>query len=157
MINYRHLYYFWVVTKEGGFARAAERLDMAVQTISAQVRELEADATDRTRNEVVSGAIDVIGGLLGRKSTRSILGGVRRAGSSRRTSANAAERVESAKNRLEEHVDELEALAESLIESLEESQETWQTMAASIESFEVGLEKTDIAVEDLVLVWVPTD
>ena len=41
MLNYRHLYYFWVVTKEGGFARAAQRLDMAVQTISAQVRELE--------------------------------------------------------------------------------------------------------------------
>jgi LysR family transcriptional activator of nhaA len=41
MLNFRHLYYFWVVTKEGGFARAAERLDMAVQTISAQVRELE--------------------------------------------------------------------------------------------------------------------
>jgi LysR family transcriptional activator of nhaA len=41
MLNYRHLYYFWVVTKEGGFARAADRLDMAVQTISAQVRELE--------------------------------------------------------------------------------------------------------------------
>jgi LysR family transcriptional activator of nhaA len=41
LLNYRHLHYFWVVTKEGGFARAAERLDMAVQTISAQVRELE--------------------------------------------------------------------------------------------------------------------
>ncbi|MBL8313227.1 MAG: LysR family transcriptional regulator [Rubrivivax sp.] len=41
MLNYRHLHYFWIVTKEGGFARAAERLDMAVQTISAQVRELE--------------------------------------------------------------------------------------------------------------------
>ena len=41
MLNYRHLHYFWVVTKEGGFARAAERLDMAIQTISAQVRELE--------------------------------------------------------------------------------------------------------------------
>ena len=39
--NYRHLYYFWVVAKEGGIARAAERLDMAAQTISAQVRELE--------------------------------------------------------------------------------------------------------------------
>ncbi len=39
--NYRHLYYFWVVAKEGGIARAAERLDMAVQTISAQVRALE--------------------------------------------------------------------------------------------------------------------
>jgi len=41
MLNFRHLYYFWIVVKEGGFARAAERLDMAVQTISAQVRELE--------------------------------------------------------------------------------------------------------------------
>lgn len=41
MLNYRHLYYFWVVAKEGGFARAAARLDMAIQTISTQVRELE--------------------------------------------------------------------------------------------------------------------
>ena len=39
--NYRHLYYFWIVAKEGGMSRAAEHLDMAVQTISAQVRELE--------------------------------------------------------------------------------------------------------------------
>ena len=41
MLNYRHLHYFWIVAKEGGFARASERLDMAIQTISVQVRELE--------------------------------------------------------------------------------------------------------------------
>ena len=41
-LTYRHLHYFWVVAKAGGFARAAERLDMAVQTISAQVKALEA-------------------------------------------------------------------------------------------------------------------
>ncbi|HJV25573.1 MAG TPA: LysR family transcriptional regulator [Aromatoleum sp.] len=40
-LNYRHLYYFWVAAKEGGIARAAERLGMAVQTVSTQVRELE--------------------------------------------------------------------------------------------------------------------
>lgn len=39
--NYKHLYYFWVVAKEGGISRAANKLDMAVQTVSAQVRELE--------------------------------------------------------------------------------------------------------------------
>jgi LysR family transcriptional regulator, transcriptional activator of nhaA len=39
--NYKHLYYFWVVAKEGGISRAAEKLDMAVQTVSAQVRDLE--------------------------------------------------------------------------------------------------------------------
>lgn len=39
--SYRHLYYFWVVAREGGISRAAARLGMAVQTVSAQVRELE--------------------------------------------------------------------------------------------------------------------
>ncbi len=39
--SYRHLHYFWVVAKEGGMARAAEKLGIAVQTVSAQVRALE--------------------------------------------------------------------------------------------------------------------
>ena len=39
--SYRHLYYFWIVAQEGGMSKAAARLDMAVQTVSAQVRELE--------------------------------------------------------------------------------------------------------------------
>ncbi|WP_085317334.1 transcriptional activator NhaR [Derxia lacustris] len=41
--NYRHLHYFWVIAKEGGIARAAARLGLAVQTVSAQLRTLEAD------------------------------------------------------------------------------------------------------------------
>ncbi|MCL1887091.1 MAG: transcriptional activator NhaR [Betaproteobacteria bacterium] len=40
-LNYRHLYYFWVVAKEGGVTRAAERLGVAVQTISMQLSLLE--------------------------------------------------------------------------------------------------------------------
>ena len=40
-LNYKHLYYFWAVAKEGGMTKAADRLGMAVQTVSAQVRELE--------------------------------------------------------------------------------------------------------------------
>jgi LysR family transcriptional activator of nhaA len=39
--NYRHLYYFWVVAKEGSMSGAAQRLNIATQTISAQVHELE--------------------------------------------------------------------------------------------------------------------
>ncbi|MBU3621039.1 LysR family transcriptional regulator [Polynucleobacter sp. CS-Odin-A6] len=41
LYNYRHLYYFWVVAKEGSMSKAAERLNIAIQTISAQVHELE--------------------------------------------------------------------------------------------------------------------
>ncbi|MDR0933830.1 MAG: transcriptional activator NhaR [Burkholderiaceae bacterium] len=40
-LNFRHLYYFWVVAKEGGITRAARRLDVAVQTISMQLAQLE--------------------------------------------------------------------------------------------------------------------
>ena len=40
-INFRHLYYFWVVAKEGGITAAAKRLGVAVQTISMQLASLE--------------------------------------------------------------------------------------------------------------------
>jgi LysR family transcriptional activator of nhaA len=41
--NYRHLHYFWVVAKEGSMTKAASRLNIAVQTVSTQVHELEKD------------------------------------------------------------------------------------------------------------------
>lgn len=40
-LNLHHLYYFWVVAKEGSMTRAAERLGLAVQTISTQLTNLE--------------------------------------------------------------------------------------------------------------------
>jgi LysR family transcriptional activator of nhaA len=40
-INFRHLHYFWVVAKEGSITRASERLGLAVQTVSAQLSQLE--------------------------------------------------------------------------------------------------------------------
>ncbi len=39
----RHLQYFWVVASEGSMSAAARRLGVAVQTVSAQVRDLERD------------------------------------------------------------------------------------------------------------------
>ena len=41
MINYKHLRYFWVVAREGGVARASERLHLTPQTISGQLSLLE--------------------------------------------------------------------------------------------------------------------
>ncbi|MFT5532046.1 MAG: LysR family transcriptional activator of nhaA [Burkholderiaceae bacterium] len=40
-LNFRHLYYFWVVAKEDSITRAAERLGVAIQTISTQLGLLE--------------------------------------------------------------------------------------------------------------------
>jgi len=41
MVNYKHLHYFWVVAREGGVARASERLHLTPQTISGQLSLLE--------------------------------------------------------------------------------------------------------------------
>ncbi len=40
-LNYRHLYFFWIVAKEGSITQAAERLGLAIQTISTQLSLLE--------------------------------------------------------------------------------------------------------------------
>ena len=40
-VNLRHLHYFWLVAKEGSVTRAAERQQVAVQTVSAQLSLLE--------------------------------------------------------------------------------------------------------------------
>jgi LysR family transcriptional activator of nhaA len=40
-LNYNHLYYFWMVAREGGVVRAAEELMISQPTISSQLRELE--------------------------------------------------------------------------------------------------------------------
>ena len=46
-LNYHHLLYFWTAAREGGIARAAEKLRLSQPTVSAQVRMLEAALGDR--------------------------------------------------------------------------------------------------------------
>jgi LysR family transcriptional activator of nhaA len=46
-INYNHLYYFWVVGREGGVVRASEELMVSQPTISNQLKELEASLGHR--------------------------------------------------------------------------------------------------------------
>ena len=40
-LNYHHLFYFWVVAREGSIAKASVRLDVASPTISGQIHQLE--------------------------------------------------------------------------------------------------------------------
>jgi LysR family transcriptional activator of nhaA len=41
MINYKNMHYFWAVARDGGVARASERLHLTPQTISGQLSLLE--------------------------------------------------------------------------------------------------------------------
>lgn len=40
-LNYHHLYYFWMVSREGSIAAACRRLLLSPATVSAQIRDLE--------------------------------------------------------------------------------------------------------------------
>ena len=55
-LNYKHLHYFWVIAKSGGVAKAGEQLHVTPQSISGQMRLLEA----------------AIGGLLWRRAGRKL-------------------------------------------------------------------------------------
>jgi LysR family transcriptional activator of nhaA len=41
-MNYKHLHYFWTVAKAGGVMRASEQLHVTPQTLSGQIKQLEA-------------------------------------------------------------------------------------------------------------------
>jgi hypothetical protein len=139
-------------------AKKVDRVQTAIATAEDRVREASESAQGRRGDEFVSAAGDLLGGLLGgKKSTRSILGGLRRASSKRNQRNSAQERVATAENRLAEKLDELEALEAELADSLFEIQDAWEDKVDMIEEFAVALEKTDITVDDVVLVWIPTD
>ena len=60
-INYKHLYYFWTVAKEGSIAKASERLHLTPPTLSGQINALEQSMDTRLfgksgRNLVLSEA-----------------------------------------------------------------------------------------------------
>lgn len=46
-MNYNHLYYFWVVAREGSIARATRELHLTQPTISAQIRQLERSLSEK--------------------------------------------------------------------------------------------------------------
>ena len=46
-LNYHHLYYFWLVAREGSIARAAERMRLTHPTISKQLSQLESSFEDK--------------------------------------------------------------------------------------------------------------
>ena len=135
----------------------ADRVRLAIEKAEDRIRELEQDVESRGRDQLLDIGMSVLGGVLGgRRSTRSILGGARRASSKGRTKANAEERLRTAENRLSEKVDELDELETELTDALFDIQADWDERAKVIEAMEVPLEKTDIGIDEFVLVWIPT-
>ncbi len=140
-----------------------DRLEKKQATIEAalakaedRVEELDVQADGRRNAQLVDIGTSVLGGLLGGRSrTRGLATAARRMSSSSRQKASTEARLDSARNRVAEKIDDIDELEMELQEAVLEIDAEWLEKSQAIETVQVPLEKTDISVEDLMLVWIP--
>ena len=99
----------------------------------------------------MSGAGTVLGVLLGRRNTRSMS----TAASKRSRTKKAQRRLEAAQRKAGGEAEDLEELEADLSTAVADVAAEWAQKAADIDVVEIGLEKSDIDVADLTLVWLP--
>lgn len=117
-----------------------------------RVRELDVDARQRQQQEVLSGAGDLLSGLFGGRRRSINLG---RAASRRSQTVRTQERLRSAEERKTEKETELEELERKLAEVISAISDKWKDSADQIEEIEISLEKTDVDVDELSVLWIP--
>jgi hypothetical protein len=133
-------------------ARAQQAINVAVDRV-AETRSME---TNRRTQEVISDAGSLLGTLLGgRKSARSIGRTITGAASRRGQASAASKRVDTARNRLDDKQQALVDLEADLADKVHDITDEWDQKAAAIDDVHVPLERTDIHVADLAIVWVP--
>jgi hypothetical protein len=131
------------------------RIDRARDQVAVARRraeELSADVGSRKQEEIMSGAGDLLGALLGgrRRST------VARAATRRSQTKRAEIRLDSAESAVETKLSALTDLEADMADDVVAITTQFDDKAALIEEVEIPLEKVDVKVTDLKLVWVPT-
>ncbi len=117
-----------------------------------RAEELEVDLQGSRQKEIIDGAGSVINILLGRRSTRSVTGSAR----NRSATRSKESRLRTAEAKADDKYAELQALETELVEELEEINDLWEAKGEQIDEIEVGLEKADIQINEIALVWLPT-
>ena len=124
-------------------AARLERAHAALAKAENRVADLETTAGSKQTEELLSGAGDIIGVLLGGKSRSNPLGQAAR----RRSAASQARaRAENAKANLTEEQVELETLKADLEDEVADLEDEFAAKSESIEEVEIPLEKTDVRV-----------
>lgn len=135
--------------------RKRDAIETALAKADDRVNELEVQVQGRKQQNLIDIGSSLLGGLLGgRGRSRKMASAARRAASGRRQSASSGARLESARSRVAEKIDDLEELELDLAEALIEIDDEWSAKATSVEEVDIPLEKNDITIEDFSLVWL---
>ena len=122
------------------------------QKAGNRVSQLEADVSGSRQDEVMGGAETLIDILTGRASTRAASQAARRRSATRDREA----RLETAERTALSERDAMAELDAELAAEVEEIDRRWAEAAEQVDQIEVGLEKSDIHLDQMVLVWIPT-
>jgi chromosome segregation ATPase len=140
------------------FEAKMARVRTAIERAEDRVDQLDVDTKTRRSHELIAGIGDVIGAFFGgKRNTRSITTAAKGASSRRATSSRTAQRLRTAEDRVEEAAEDLEELEQDLLDELAELNDVWEEKAKQIEGVEIGLEQTDVTVDEVALLWVPTE
>ena len=135
-------------------------IQQQVRTAEGRAEVLEVEAKGRRNEEILSTAGSILGSLLGgRKSRSGMLGSVfGKAGgaATKRTRTQASgKRLDAAETKIQslhQQLDDLEAQATDEIGAIDAQ---WAASAKNVTTVSVPLERTDVRVTHLALVWLP--
>ena len=134
------------------YLRRADRLRDAIEDAERRVRELEVDLASRKQQELVAGAGQVLSMFLkGRARASAITGAASRRSMTRRTE----ERLRTAMDKTQDREQKLAELEDEIMDDAREIVAEWTDRAGEIEEMKVGLEKNDIHVDEVGLLWIP--
>ncbi len=134
--------------------RYASRIDRVKDVLARaedRLREVQVDASSRKQQELIAGAGQVLSMFLrGRSSARSLSGFASRRSMTRRTE----ERMQTAEGRVAEEQAELADLEKELGDEVQAIVGRWEDAASKAETVKIPLEKSDVSVEQVGLVWI---
>ena len=154
------------IAQDGADAEASTlraRTESKLRTLQTRVRqaerraeELDDETSARGRDEFLAGAGDVLSAFLGGRSrTRGIARSITGASRRRRMTSAAKNRLETAVDKVELLTADMQALDDELADALVAIDGRWAAKADAIETMAIGLEKSDITVDEVAIVWVP--
>lgn len=134
------------------YATRIDRVRDQLQTARTRMASAEQEYGASQQSEVISGAGDILGAILGGRKRSNPLGqaATRRAATQRAKAKATAEAT-----KVSSKTQELEELESDLATEVAEIVAENQGLAAQVEELEIPLEQSDIEVRDLKLVWIP--
>ncbi|HEX2783448.1 MAG TPA: helicase HerA-like domain-containing protein [Ilumatobacteraceae bacterium] len=144
----------------GKYADKVARVQSQTQAAEDRAEVLTTERQGRRSEEILSTAGSILGGLLGGGRSRggmlgSIFGKAGTAAGRRSRTAAAGDRVEAAHNKAEGLHQRLEDLEAELTQEVTAIDARWMAAAKNITTTPVSLERTDVKVTQLALVWIP--